>query len=419
MSRKRVPPTPILDDLESFGNPFKRMDFNTQPFFNNQKPVVGSQIDYEYALKFLYSYEGSKATFNAYRRELERLLQWCWRIEERSILLMKREDIEEYIKFCINPPLSWIGTKSTSRFLNVEGERVPNKEWRPFLVTVGKDKFRKGVAPDRKDFILSQAAIKGIFTALSSFYDFLTQEMLLDANPIKLIRQKSKYIVKSQKVPDVRRISDLQWEYVIEAAEQLADDDPDSHERTLFAIYCLFSMYLRISELVADTNSIPYMSDFKRDHTRNWWFHVTGKGNKYRKITVCDEMLSALKRYRRFRGLSSLPAADEKEYLIPKLKGKGPIKDTKHIRNLVQLVFDNAYELMMKDTLEVDAAELKTATVHWLRHTGISRDVVYRPREHVRDDAGHASMATTDKYIESDERERHASGKSKTIKEVF
>lgn len=114
-----------------------------------------------------------------------------------------------------------------------------------------------------------------------------------------------------------------------------------------------------------------------------------------------------------------LPTPDEKEYLIPKLKGKGPIKDTKHIRNLVQLVFDNAYELMMKDTLEVDAAELKTATVHWLRHTGISRDVVYRPREHVRDDAGLASMATTDKYIESDEHERHASDKSKTIKEVF
>lgn len=419
MNPKRTPPTPILDDLESIGNPFKRSDFDTKSFFETEKTVKGSKLDYEYSLKFLYSYNGSKATFNAYRRELERFLQWCWRIEKRSAMVIQREDIEDYVRFCIDPPQAWIGTRSTSRFLIVDGNKVPNQEWRPFLVTVSKDKFRKGLEPDKKEFLLSQAALKGIFTALSSYYDYLNQEKLLDANPIKLIRQKSKYLEKTQKVHVVRRISDLQWEYVIDAAENLADNNPETHERTLFIIYCLFSMYLRVSELVSDDNATPYMNDFKRDHARYWWFHVTGKGNKHRKVTVCDEMLSALKRYRRFRGMSSLPTPDEKEVLIPKLKGKGPIKDTKHIRNLVQLVFDNAHDLMLKDTLEEDAAELKTATVHWLRHTGISRDVVHRPREHVRDDAGHASMATTDKYIESDERERHASGKQKPIKEVF
>ena len=38
------------------------------------------------------------------------------------------------------------------------------------------------------------------------------------------------------------------------------------------------------------------------------------------------------------------------------------------------------------------------ATVHWLRHTGIFEDVKSRPREHVRDDAGHSSGAITDRY---------------------
>ncbi|WP_444927888.1 hypothetical protein ACJJI4_09575 [Microbulbifer sp. TRSA002] len=41
----------------------------------------------------------------------------------------------------------------------------------------------------------------------------------------------------------------------------------------------------------------------------------------------------------------------------------------------------------------------------------------YRPREHVRDDTGHASMATSDRYIDSDMRERHESGRSKRVKE--
>ena len=73
---------------------------------------------------------------------------------------------------------------------------------------------------------------------------------------------------------------------------------------------------------------------------------------------------------------------------------------------------------MTDDGLEDDASDLKSATVHWLRHTGISEDVKTRPREHVRDDAGHASMQTTDRYIESDDRERHRSGQHKALKDL-
>ena len=56
------------------------------------------------------------------------------------------------------------------------------------------------------------------------------------------------------------------------------------------------------------------------------------------------------------------------------------------------------------------------ATVHWLRHTGISDDVKLRPREHVRDDAGHSSGAVTDKYIDIERNARHASAKNKNLK---
>jgi len=66
---------------------------------------------------------------------------------------------------------------------------------------------------------------------------------------------------------------------------------------------------------------------------------------------------------------------------------------------------------MKEDGLEENASDLRTATVHWLRHTGISEDVKIRPREYVCDDADHNSMQTTNRYIESDEHERHAPGK--------
>jgi integrase len=176
-------------------------------------------------------------------------------------------------------------------------------------------------------------------------------------------------------------------------------------------------MYLRISELVADARSTPLMSHFRKDQDGHWWFHVTGKGNKQRTVTVCDAMLNALKRYRQALGLSALPAPTEQTPLIASRRGQGPVTSTRHIRRLVQGCFDAAYRRMQADGLAADALELKTATVHWLRHTGISEDVKHRPREHVRDDAGHASMATTDHYVESDQRERHASGRKKRIKD--
>ncbi|NIB45057.1 site-specific integrase [Pseudomaricurvus alkylphenolicus] len=417
MNPKRKPPVPIIDNLGQIGNPYRQKQFSVDQYLD--QPVDGIEVDLEHALKFLYSYNGSTATFNSYRRELERLLQWAWRIEQISVLTLRREHIEDFVRFCLKPPTAWIGTKNVSRFKNQQGERVANEKWRPFVVSVPKSEFRDGQTAEAKQFSLSQSAIKAIFTILSSFYDYLLQEHLVDVNPVALIRQKNKFVRRDQTKAVVRRISNIQWDYVLETAEIMAAEHSVEHERTLFIMNCLYAMYLRISELVADERSEPVMGDFRKDQDGNWWFHVTGKGNKDRIITVCNEMLTALKRYRKFLGLSSLPGASEKTPLIAKTKGQGPVTSTRHIRRIVQLCFDTAFQRMADDGLQEDAEDLRLATVHWLRHTGISEDVKFRPREHVRDDAGHASMATTDRYIESDMRERHESGRQKRLKEIY
>ncbi|MFD2231793.1 tyrosine-type recombinase/integrase [Alkalimarinus sediminis] len=410
---KRNPPSPIIDNLEFIGNPFK-----VAPQSPNWISFSNAQKDLELSLRFLYSYNGSSATFNSYRRELERLLQWAWQIEKTSILELQREHVEEFINFCINPPEAWIGIKNVARFKKSPDGRIPNKDWRPFVVSVSKEEFKRGKEANIGEYFPSQAAIKATFTAISSFYDYLLQEGEVSSNPVALIRQKSKFISRDQQAPIVRRISNIQWDYVLETAELLADQDPEEHERTLFIMNALFAMYLRISELVADERSTPLMCDFERDRDGNWWFKVTGKGNKNRRVTVCDDMLKSLKRYREHLNLSPLPNINDKSPILPKYKGSGGITSTRHVRLIVQNCFDAAHNRMLKGGLEQDADDLRIATVHWLRHTGISEDVKHRPREHVRDDAGHASMATTDRYIESDLRERHESGRNKRVREI-
>ena len=208
MNPKRRPPAPIIDNLNFIGNPFKQKKFSAKPFIKIK--LLGADIDLEYALKFLYSYNGSSATFNSYRREIERILQWSWRIEKASVLSLKREHIEDFIKFCFNPPKAWIGTKNVARFKTKNGQRILNEDWRPFVVSVSKLESSKGTEANIDKFCPSQSSIKATFTALSSFYEYLIQENLIESNPVALIKQKSKFIRKDQMKPIVRRISTLQ-----------------------------------------------------------------------------------------------------------------------------------------------------------------------------------------------------------------
>ena len=126
-------------------------------------------------------------------------------------------------------------------------------------------------------------------------------------------------------------------------------------------------------------------------------------------------MLKALKRWRKFLNLTALPSPSDDSPLLPKTKGKGPITNTSYIRKIVQSCFDSAMNALSRDGFSEEAESLVEATVHWLRHTGISDDVKRRPREHVRDDAGHSSSATTDKYIDIELQERHRSARNKPM----
>ena len=407
------PPAPIFDHFEACPDPFA----HPRPSVPEYLPLAAQTTyldDYWFGLRFIHSYDGSAATMNAYRREVERLLQWSWLIRQASVLTLKRDDIEQFIRFCQSPPAAWIGVKHCSRFVKTSTGRCTNPDWRPFVATISKTQTRAGHHPDPKRYVLSQAAVRNMFAILSSFYRYLQQEEVISSNPVALIRQKSKFLTTPQR-REVRRLSPLQWDFVLETVHGLALADPVRHERSLFIMQCLYAMYVRISELVADARHTPKMSDFHRDSDGHWWFDVVGKGNKERSISVSDAMLEALRRYRQHLGLSPLPVPGDNTPLILTLRGFQAVTSTRQIRNLVQFCFDQAVQRMMASGLTDESQQLQAATVHWLRHTGISEDVRRRPLDHVRDDAGHASSLTTDRYVDAERRARHASARNKPM----
>lgn len=401
-------------------------EYIPQALFGNSEDLLENKLpkslpkkfqkDYQAATKFLLSYQGNTATFTAFRREVERFCQWSWFFAKLTFKKVKHTDIENYVLFCQKPPNRWIAVKHVRRFINEEGSNIPNPEWRPFVVTLTKAEYQEGKKPRRSKYNLSEKGCKEIFTVLNCFYTFLIEDDYVPTNPIARVKQKNRFYRAKQSKTIVRRISDLQWQYVLETAEKMAKEEPDKHERTLFIMSMLYGLYLRVSELAANTRWTPLMKHFHQDNESNWWFTTVGKNNKERDIAVSDSILIALRRWRKHLGtITVLPTVTDTMPLIPKLKGQGPVNATRQIRRIVQTCFDTAYTAMYEEGFVEEADSLKLATVHWLRHTGISEDVKTRPREHVRDDAGHSSSAITDRYIDIDLNERHQSAANKTL----
>ena len=400
-TKSKKSPKPFFDSLRNMADPAIH---RVSP--NDVANALGTfsreaMRDYQMAAEFIYAYRGSQETFRRYRRTIEQLLAWTWLLNEQPLKQLKRQDIERFMEFGIKPPRGWIGKTRQVRFKEVDGAKIPNPEWRPFCSKHSK-------------YSVSAGTLKARFNTLGSFFNFLIEEDYIPLNPVAHIRQKSKFIKNEQETPPPRVLSNTQWRYVLDAAEELAESHPEMHERTLFMFAAMFSMYLRISELVETERWRPTMGDFFRDSRGRWWFRTIGKGNKERVVSVCDDMLKSLARYRRHRGLKGLPMPGEKSVLVHGRSKSGTLTATR-IRQLCKEVFLLAASRLRAMGETDDAEILEVASPHWLRHTGISFDVPRRPIHHIRDDAGHSSVRTTNRYIDSALAERHDSAQRKSV----
>lgn len=369
---------------------------------------------------FLKSYAGNEATYNSYRTHVERLLLWALLIAGKPLLELRRRDAEAFMEFCLKPPRDWIGPVVRSRFVRLGGRKklesdtwVVNPDWRPFSITVPKrDRaLHDGTEPEHRPYRMSQGSVAQVFAVCGSFYQHAIDEGLTEANPFRAVKQKSVY--KQRNTLDVsgRSLTPLQWSYVLETAEQMAAEEPEVHERTLFILATLFAMYLRVSDLVGRDNWEPTMGDFRRDTTGTWWFHVVGKGNKAAKISVRDDYVeNYLKRYRRHLGLSPLPSPHETHPLLCTLKGRAGLSD-RHLRLLLQAVFDRSLERMVAEGWSSDEVDhLRSASLHWLRHTSATFDAPYRDMKDLQADLRHNSLSTTQNtyYNSLDEQRAHS-----------
>lgn len=387
---------------------------NTSIKQDSQKIMLN---DLKLAVYHLMQYSKSPATFNFYRTEVNRFLNWAWHIAGMSILELKRSNIVDYIDFCIFPEDEWVSDQTDYAFIiGAQGNLIQNSKWRPFQSS--------------EQNAAAQSTIETVFSRLSTFYHTLLLDAHVSHNPVKSIRQKNNYKRKRKSMKTFKVMSPEQIEACIEVCDIRSDNAETSREfiraeRDRFAIILGVGLYIRVSEMVKTHTHSPTHGDFFRDSDGFWWFKTVGKGNKERIIVVPDYVLDAFKRYRVVHDLSEFPLPNEKTPLFISI-GNGawdnqkdcfarriPLTDTLIMWKNFKRIFADARAHMMNNGRGEDALELISASCHWLRHTGISNDVKNRPIDHVKEDAGHESSQTTWSYVNSINKERALSKKTR------
>lgn len=355
---------------------------------------IGASTDQEAVLAWLARYVDSPNTLANCRREAERLLLWAMTERGKPLSSLSHEDFLLYRQFLANP-------QPAERWVMAPGRKFgrSHPRWRPFA------------GP------LSEASTRQAMTVLNALLSWLVEAGYLAGNPLSLSKRRGRAAA-----PRVTRFleTDL-WQTVRETI--LALPQETVRERAVYArarwiFSLLFLGGLRISEVVANEMGDFFVrSDAKTGEPR-WWLEVLGKGSKVRLVPATTELMVELMNYRRALQLSDLPQPGEPSPLLFPVAWRRPDQPAHDwpepmtrsaVHGVVKGIFERAAVRWLEDGQgEAQAAKLKAASSHWLRHTAGSSLANGTDLRHVRDTLGHSNLSTTSIYVHGEDDARHA-----------
>ncbi|MBY4898627.1 tyrosine-type recombinase/integrase [Cupriavidus sp. AU9028] len=334
-------------------------------------------------------------TQRAYRKEAERFLLWAVLVRGKPLSSMSHEDCVSYREFLASPPPEWCAPRSRERW---------SPAWRP---------FEGPLSPRAQSYAIG---------VLNNLYRFLVDQNYLMGNPWHGVHVPR---LAAPRMDTGRSFTAQQWEFL---CGRLAALPPTSaNDRLRLALPLLYATGLRLSEVVAattdhlDWESLPDPDG--KGRVEGWWLEVLGKGNKLRRVPVPPTVMRQLDAYLGTRGFTS----DSINGRLPRgvaLLGHALDVDTRvaWVRRVpadpaapisVHTLADQLKAFFRAAAAEVqderDAQRLAAASTHWLRHTHISHALAAgAPLEVVQQNAGHASLDTTTRYVTTEKARRMA-----------
>lgn len=391
-----LPSFPLISLLPS-PTPPSPPDDDRQATNAGTRTLTRAKDDIAACRGWLERFQDSPRTFEAYKREAERLLAWCaWR--GSGLAQLMAEDVTAFESFLRSPPPEWCVVQAP-RYLedgsdNPEWAAVkppprllpdgsPNPAWRPFIAA------------------LSPTASKQAMTVLFGLFEHLCNTGYLAGNPLRAARTRSGQ-PKSKKRLE-RYLERDAWQHIqdhVETWPRGTRREEAHYQRTRFLVSFLYLTGLRRSEMAGAKTS-----DIKRIEGQ-FWLNVIGKGNIDALVPLPDDAIKALKEYRESTGRPAWPQSDRPEPIVMDICGKGrPVTD-QAIHQILKALFASA-AAACPDPYHRE--KLRQASAHWMRHTAGSHLAETLPILAVRDVLRHASAQTTEIYIHSDARKLHES----------
>ena len=196
-------------------------------------------------------------TYDRFRNEVEKFLLWAYLVKQSPIDEYRKSDILDYADFCWKPPVAWIGSSNQERFKLQNAYFQVNEAWRPFKIQAPKSQVIKDI--DKKKYRPSQQTLTSSFTGIIVFYNYLMGEEFCYGNPAQIAKKDCKHFINDAQVKEIKRLTNEQWQYLLDTAIELADSD-EVYERNLFVIAALKTLFLRVSELSERETWSPIMA---------------------------------------------------------------------------------------------------------------------------------------------------------------
>lgn len=95
----------IEQDFSMHGSPLACV----ASFLNECDAALEPDRGYAAVRAFLRAFSDNAQTFNSYRSHVERLLLWALLVQGKPLNHLKRQDAQDYLDFCRNPPADWVG----------------------------------------------------------------------------------------------------------------------------------------------------------------------------------------------------------------------------------------------------------------------------------------------------------------------
>ena len=353
-------------------------------------PNFGAHNDKQAIELWLASFSQKKHTHRAYRKEAERFLLWAVFEKQKPLSSITFADCIDYRDFLsmigLVKPIAWAKRFAIEQSAWQASRSYPRYSplWRPF---------------ESKLNLRSQNYAIGVLTAL---FEFLVSKHYVSENPFVGIST----IAPTDPIIDVSRTLDTAdiaaiKDYLLTKTEQAP------YRRLYLILLLLYSTGLRMAEI-----SGLKRGNFGRfirleDSAERWQITVVGKGNKPRKIEVSPTVMDILRDDFIEKGLPSFIEAPEDTPLISTLSKHTEALGKDRIYDILKAFFAEVANSLPFDDLD-RAKRLRKASTHWLRHTFATNALASgMSLEVVRELLGHASLATTSIYVQT-ERDRRS-----------